>query len=84
MGLRIVILISLFSSLSMANVENLNTVINEASTQERLLHRKLLQSIQDTQVAIAVNDRREHIQDQERVRNPDILVRLVSDQHSHD
>lgn len=42
-----------------AKVENMNTLIQQASTQEKRLHRKLLKAIQGSQTAIAHHDKRQ-------------------------
>lgn len=57
-----IILLSVYSSVSFAGVENFNQLITETSQQERRLHKKLLQAIQNTQYAIAYNDEIEKIQ----------------------
>jgi|GEM_PF-2037627 len=48
-------------SAAMAEVQNFNGLVKEATFQEKRLHRKLLQAIQGTQTAVAYNDRWEHI-----------------------
>lgn len=71
------------SSISMAAVEDFNGLIGKASVQERRLHRKLLQSIQNTQISIAYNDRLERLQRQGDVVIDRVVLRLVSKEESH-
>lgn len=67
----------------MAAVEDFNGLIGKASVQERRLHRKLLQSIQNTQISIAYNDRLERLQRQGDVVIDRVVLRLVSKEESH-
>lgn len=57
-----ILLMSFISSVSMAAVEDFNGLVQEASLQEKILHRKLLQAIQNTQVSIAYHDATEQLQ----------------------
>lgn len=73
----LIILISLCSSISMAAVSDFNGLVKETTQQEKRLHRKLLQSIQNTQISIAYNDRLEQLQSQEAAQKDILRVRLV-------
>lgn len=72
-----IILLSIYSSVSYASVDNFNNLIAESTRQERRLHQKLLQSIQNTQYAIAYNDRIEKIRDEERAQKIDMPVKYI-------
>lgn len=65
------------SSMAMASVENMKSLIQEASVQEKRLHRKLLQSIQGTQIAVAYNDQWEQLQKRELLQNINMPIHLV-------
>ena len=71
------VLISVYGSVSFAGVENFNGLISETTQQEKRLHRKLLQTIQNTQYAIAYNDKIEKIREDDRVQKIDPHVRLI-------
>lgn len=58
----LIILLSIYGSVSYAGIKNFNQPITETSQQERRLHKKLLQTIQNTQYAIAYNDEMGKIQ----------------------
>lgn len=73
----LIVLISFTSSISMAAVSDFNGLVKEASVQEKRLHKKLLQSIQGTQVSVAYNDRIEQIQAKDALQENSISVRLV-------
>jgi hypothetical protein len=75
----LIVLITLTSSVSLATVEGFNQMITDTTQQERRLHRKLLQQIQNTQYAIAYNEKVETLQVQEQARKIDMPVRLVED-----
>lgn len=71
------VLISVYGSVSFAGVDNLNNLIAETTQQEKRLHRRLLQTIQNTQYAIAYNDKIEKIRDEDRAQKTDPHVRLI-------
>jgi hypothetical protein len=73
----LIVLLSIYSSVSFAGVDNFNNLISETSVQERRLHRKLLQSIQNTQYAIAYNEKNEKLQDAEQARKMEMPVRFI-------
>lgn len=62
-------------SSSFAAVKNFNGMIKEASVSEKILRRRLLQSLQNTEIAIAANNN----QGVHKVHSPsqDFEVRLV-------
>lgn len=73
-----IVLLSLCSSsVSFAAVDNFNGLIAETTHQEKRLHRKLLQTIQNTQYSIAYNDQIEKLQDHERAQKLDMPVKLI-------
>lgn len=71
-------IICFVSSISMAAIPDFNQAIEQSSIQEKRLHRKLLQSIQQTQVAIAYSDRAEQLQNHEANIRANFEVRLMS------
>lgn len=72
------ILVSLTCLISMAEGRHdINSVINEASYQENRLHKKLLRSLQNTQIAVAYNDRWDQIKATDINQENSFLVRLV-------
>ncbi len=73
----LLVLVSFASSIAMAEVPNFNELVRESTRQEKRLHRKLLQAIQNTQVAIAYNDRWENLQGNEASQKSPLSVRLV-------
>lgn len=73
----LIVLLSIYGSVSFAAVDNLNSLIAESTVQERRLHRKLLQSIQNTQYAIAYNERIERSQDTEQAHKLNLPVKLI-------
>lgn len=73
----LLVLVSFTSSIAMAEVSNFNELVRESTRQEKRLHRKLLQAIQNTQVAIAYNDRWESLQGIEVSQKSPLSVRLV-------
>ncbi|KHD89783.1 MAG: hypothetical protein OM95_01545 [Bdellovibrio sp. ArHS] len=74
----LIALITLTGSISFAEVKNFNGLVAETTQQEKRIHRKLLQSIQNVQVSIAYNDRIEKIQSAREPTEETIRVRLVS------
>ncbi|MBV2168426.1 MAG: hypothetical protein KUL82_06945 [Bdellovibrio sp.] len=73
----LLVLVSFTSSIAMAEVSNFNELVRESTRQEKRLHRKLLQAIQNTQVAIAYNDRWESLRGSEASQKSPLSVRLV-------
>lgn len=71
-----IVLLSMYSTVSIAAVDNFNSLIAETTHQEKRLHRKLLQTIQNTQYSIAYNDQIEKLQNQERAQKIEMPVRL--------
>ncbi|XGC81423.1 hypothetical protein ACES2L_02855 [Bdellovibrio bacteriovorus] len=49
----LIILISLYGSFANAAVQDFNSLVKEASIQQKIIHKKLLQSIQNTKVLVA-------------------------------
>ncbi|WP_063243720.1 hypothetical protein ACLWBD_02940 [Bdellovibrio sp. HCB117] len=74
----LIALITLTGSISFAEVKNFNGLVAEATQQEKRMHRKLLQSIQNVQVSIAYNDKIEQIRSAREPASEAIKVRLVS------
>lgn len=72
-----ILILSLIGSVSQAKVEDFNKLLSEASQQEKRLHRKLLQSIQNTRTSIAYEDRWQRIRGQDISQNKDLQLRLV-------
>ncbi|UOE99824.1 hypothetical protein [Bdellovibrio reynosensis] len=70
----LIVIISLYGSFANAAVQDFNSLVKEASIQQKIIHKKLLQSIQNTKVLVASNE----VQEGEFAENPeDIKVRLV-------
>lgn len=64
-------------SISLAKVNDFNGLVKETSQQEKRLHKKLLQAIQNTQVSIAYNDKLDKLQSEKAPEDAAISVRLV-------
>lgn len=77
MRFLILTLIALSSSISMATGHDFNGMITEVSQQESRLHKKLLRSLQNTQTAVAYNDRWEQIKGADSIQDVSFSVRLV-------
>lgn len=52
----LIVLISLYGSFANAAVQDFNSLVKEASIQQKIIHKKLLQSIQNTKVLVASNE----------------------------
>ncbi|KYG67256.1 hypothetical protein AZI86_09635 [Bdellovibrio bacteriovorus] len=72
-----IVLLSMYSTVTFAAVDNFNSLIAETTHQEKRLHRKLLQTIQNTQYSIAYNDQIEKLQAHERAQKLEVPVTLI-------
>ena len=76
MRFLIIMAIMVTGSISGAAVKNFNGLIQEASVSEKLLRKKLLRALQNTEIAIASSDERERLQ--QAYPSSDFQVRLVN------
>ncbi|MNJ92632.1 hypothetical protein D3C87_103060 [compost metagenome] len=76
MRFLIIAAIMVSGSISGAAVKNFNGLIQEASVSEKLLRKKLLRALQNTEIAIASSDERERLQ--QAYPSSDFQVRLVN------
>lgn len=77
MRFLIITFMVLSGSISMAGSHDFNAMISEVSQQESRLHKKLLRSLQNTQTALAYNDRWEQIRGSEMNQDNSFSLRLV-------
>lgn len=75
MHFLIIAAVLLTTSFSQAAVEGFNGMIQEASVSEKILRRKLLKILQNTEVSIAANENLEKLQN--KYPSQDFEVKLV-------
>ena len=75
MHFLIITAVLLTTSFSQAAVEGFNGMIQEASVSEKILRRKLLKILQNTEVSIAASNKNEQLQN--KYPSPDFEVKLV-------